>query len=485
MNFILSILSGVMLVLAFPDHDLWLLSWLAFIPLFAAIEGGNARERFLRAYITGIIFFSGTIYWLTNVTILGTALLILYLSLYFGLFGIIFNKGSRGFQLFILPAAWVVLEYIRSHLFSGFGWALLGYSQYLNLPAIQIADVTGAWGVSFIIMMFNAALWQAVSRRCLKAPAAPLLIILCVLFYGFFKLDQPLEGRSVRAALIQGNIPQSLKWQPGQEEYIFNRYFTLSLHSCDDKPDIIIWPESAVVNYLDLDAPLRGQNFFREIAALTREMGVPILFGAVSRGKEGFFNSALFLQGGELKGQYNKIHLVPFGEYIPLRKYLPFLETVVPIGDFSSGSEPVVFTSAEGAGFSVLICFEDTLPALSRGFVNRGAEFLVNITNDAWFGKSGAPYQHLQASVFRAVENRRPLARAANTGVSAFIDQRGRIVDTVNKAGKEIFVEGFKVKDIILSSGQKSVYTRVGDIFVLGCLILCCAHLVLGWKRKK
>ena len=201
------------------------------------------------------------------------------------------------------------------------------------------------------------------------------------------------------------------------------------------------------------------------------------------REDEKYYNSALLIdKQGEIAGRYDKLHLVPFGEYIPLKNTFKFLETIVPIGDFTAGKDYTLFKLS--AKFAILICFEDTIPEISRGFVNRGADFLVNITNDGWFGRSAAPYQHLSASVFRAVENRVPMARSANTGVSCFIDFGGRIISAVRQGNREIFIPGFKSEGITV--GEKgSLYCRMGDIFVFGCLAIVVFCGIIGNSKGK
>jgi apolipoprotein N-acyltransferase len=236
---------------------------------------------------------------------------------------------------------------------------------------------------------------------------------------------------------------------------------------------LIIWPEAASPGLFGQD-----DDIFERFYALTKKIKIPILLGAVTRSKDIFFNSALLIgSDGRIAGRYDKLHLVPFGEYIPLKKFLPFLETVVPIGDINAGKEYTIFQIRNPKSqirnkFAVLICFEDLFPELSREFVKRGAGFLVNITNDAWYKSSTAPYQHLQASVLRAVENRVTLARAANTGISGFISPHGKIISLVrDKYRRNIFIDGFDTEYVSPGKGELSFYTRFGDIFIACCLI--------------
>jgi len=495
-SILLSLLSAILLILSFPKFDLWGFSWFGFVPLFFAMENKKPLQRFLLSYFTGIIFFFGTLYWLYHVSILGLILLVLYLAIYFGLFGLIFSKTyilHTTYSLLFIPSLWVLLEYLRNHLFTGFSWVLLGYSQYLNLPIIQISDITGIWGLSFLVMMVNVEIWQRVWKSKIKSILTTSGIILFVLGYGFFRLNQKIEEKNLKVSIIQGNIPQEIKWEEAAKDSILDRYLDLTKKAAEDSPGLIIWPEASYPETISFKEDLSN------LINLAKEINVPILLGVVRKDRDSYFNSAILIKSEKEIFRYDKLHLVPFGEYIPLKSLFKFLETIYSIGDFSSGREYTVFKilnpkmSTEDRrmvgrleseilrkssipnpkiqkSFSVLICFEDIFPEISRRFVNRGADFLVVITNDAWFGRTSAPYQHLQASVFRAVENRRYLVRSANTGVSCFITPKGEIFSKVSHK-RDIFVSGYKTEDIILNS-QKTLYTKFGDYFILFCLII-------------
>jgi len=489
---LLCLLSAALLALTFSLSTFWFLAWFGFVPLFFAVENKSKVTRFLLAYLTGVLFWAGTIYWLAHVTLLGTIILVLYLAIYFGIFGLF----CSGRSLILIPSAWVLLEYIRSYLFTGFPWALLGYSQYNVLPAIQIADITGVWGVSFLVMMVNVSAYKIIGNRLWEKEKKreillPFLLVIFSLGYGYSRLYllpatynlQP----AIKVSVIQGNIPQELKWEPKAMGYILNKYTRLTEEAAKVDPDLIVWPEAASPGLLGED-----EWVFENIYSLTKKVGLPLLLGAVTREKDIYFNSALLVdKNGQITGRYDKIHLVPFGEYIPLKKFFPFLETVVPIGDINAGKEYTIFQIGNRKSkivnrFAVLICFEDLFPELSREFVKRGARFLVNITNDAWYKKSTAPYQHLQASVFRAVENRVPLVRAANTGISGFIAPTGKIISLVgDQARCNIFVDGFDTRQIFLSKVGAGFYTRLGDAFIPVCLIFILFGIILQFKKKR
>jgi apolipoprotein N-acyltransferase len=496
----LSILSGLLLILSFPNCNLWILAWFGFVPLFFALQSKSKLRAFFLAYLTGIIFWWGLIYWLVHVTFIGTFVLILYLALYFGIFGLVVSQFyllPTTYYLLLLPSSWVLLEYIRAHLFTGFPWALLGYSQYVNLPVIQIADITGVWGVSFLVMMVNVVIYCIISHpySIVTEKRKYLLTLLCIaitFIYGYYRIlgiqVASQESGSVKTCVIQGNIPQELKWDSKNNDFIINKYINLTVQTAKDKPDLVIWPEAALPCVLE-ETPV----FYEKVKEFAKRIKTPLVLGAVIAKDENYYNSALFISSeGKLLNRYDKLHLVPFGEYIPLKQILPFLETIVPIGDITAGKKYTVFThetqpvTHNTINFSVLICFEDLFPELSRQFVKKGANFLVNITNDAWYKKSSAPFQHLQASVFRAVENRVYLARAANTGVSGFILPTGKIISLVqNESSRKIFVDGFATQDIFMPEWPLSFYTRYGDILPFVCLLFIIYSKIITFKNKR
>ncbi len=495
-------LSAVLLILSFPRSNIWIFAWFGFVPLFFAVKNKSKVKAFLLSYLTGVVFWSITIYWLVHVTLLGTIVLILYLALYFGLFGLlisIYELRTTSYELFFIPSLWVLLEYIRSHLFTGFPWALLAYSQYQNLPIIQIADITGAWGVSFLVMMVNVMIYKVIGhgswmigkkQNAIFSYLFSCSFLFLSLIYGYSRLHPPTTHHpppTLKVSVIQGNIPQELKWDPSARVYILNKYEQLTKEAATKNPDLIVWPEASCPGLLGED-----NSVFQEIFSFARNTKIPLLIGTVSRDDKEYFNSCLLINSaGKISGRYNKLHLVPFGEYIPFKKYLPFLETIVPIGDITAWNDYTIFKISDSrfsildsrvsiqhrassieSQFAVLICFEDLFPELSRKFVSQGAQFLVNITNDAWYKETSAPYQHLQACVFRAVENRVFLARAANTGISGFINPTGKIISLVcDKKGKEIFVDGFDIQEVIISKKGLSFYNRFGDYFVLACFL--------------
>lgn len=489
------IIAAVLLSLSFSSFNLGILSWCGFIPLLIALEDKSLRQSFLIACFCGVIFWAATIYWLIHVTLIGQIILILYLAIYFGLFGVAVYL-SRFFsffnRLFFVTSSWVLLEYLRSYLFTGFPWSLIAFSQYKNLLLIQIADFSGAWGVSFLVVLMNVGFYLILRNKSQKK-----ILVVCVtllslsLIYGFYQLNSnskiSASAKALKVSVVQGNIPQHLKWNRQAIDFILNNYKEVTIRAAKDKPDLVIWPEASVPGLFGQD-----EREFAEVFNLARVQNINLLVGAVSQVKEDYFNSALLINSsGQLVDTYNKLHLVPFGEFIPFKKTFPFLETIAPIGDITAGKKYTIFkqpadtfaspkaelstnsAQSDGIGFGVLICFEDLFPELSRQFIKNGAKFLVNITNDAWYKEGSAPYQHFAASVFRAVENHVYLARAANTGISGIIDPNGRIIAKVSDGkGKEIFVKGCSSQKIYLLDTKPTFYNRFGDVFIIFCLLL-------------
>ena len=513
----LAMLSGALLVLAFPSFDLEFLAWIALVPLFFALDGLRPRQAFFIAWLAGAVFFLGALYWLIHVTLPGMIAVALYLALYVGAFGLAFSRFFRNpeygirttddgirpadayVSLFMIPASWVALEWLRSHLFTGFGWALLGHSQSYTPVVIQVADTTGAYGVSFLVALVNTAVfitakeWRA-KRHDISVIAIALFLVFLSLSYGIIRMKNVFAGEKINVAVVQGAISQERKWDSAFREEILRTYERLTEAAAAEKPDLIVWPETSVPGFLESEPDLLGR-----VSALARSAGTPLLVGTVREGPRGeYYNSAsLISPDGKVARTYDKVHLVPFGEYIPFKKALSFVEKFapVPIGDCTAGREETVFDffvrkGAEGpeanwrllkkVRFSCLVCFEDIFPGLARDFVKKGAGFLVVITNDAWYKRSSAPFQHAQNSIFRAVENRVAVVRAANTGVSCFIDQKGRVSGVVSDDA----AGGFSVRGIVLSRAR-TWYTMYGDVFAYGCVVLVLCGLVDLKKFKR
>ncbi|HEX8961266.1 MAG TPA: apolipoprotein N-acyltransferase [Geobacteraceae bacterium] len=499
-DYILALLSGVLLALSFPEPGLSFLAWFSFVPLFIAIAGKEPRVAFRLGFISGLAAYGGILYWLNivmttygrlhwSVSFCLFLLLTAYLALYTGGAAFLVRRGEgRGISpLVSFPVVWVGLEYARAYVLTGFPWASLGYSQYRTVPLIQIADITGVYGLSFLIALANVVIWRISRGMGRKGgeryPVAGAALLLCLLVatlgYGFYRLRSPEGGETLKVALTQGNIPQDVKWDPAFQEKTVEVYEKLSRRACAGGSDLVVWPESAAPFYLQSDT-----RFTPRIRSLAAELKSCMVVGSpaveADRERIRYLNSAfLIAPSGELVGRSDKMHLVPFGEYVPLSRFLPFVNKMVAgIGDFSPGSAITPLDTGKGK-IGVLICFEGIFPELARAYVREGSRLLVNITNDAWFGRSSAPYQHLSMIAFRAVENRVPLVRAANTGITAIIDSRGYI-----RRMTPIFTETYLSGEVRLGEGG-SFYTRYGDLFALVCLAATAVIVALSFAKRK
>ena len=528
-DLLLVVLSALLLTLPYHFESLYLLGFIAFIPFCFAISHRSRRDAFKLAYVFGWLFFMGMGYWLSFVNLLGLIVLSSYLAIYFGAFGYLSASflGAEAdrsqspekrllIALCALPALWVVLEAIRGWFLTGLPWALLSYTQWKNTAFIQMSEWVGAYGVSFWILWVNLLLYfilqilfsNALGSRSLmgdliqRARWTTILTVILVGFVGFFYLHgfwsiHHFESRiskggnkaSLHVSVLQGNIPQDQKWDKRIKVIIFEKYKRLTLMSALQKSDLIIWPETSFPGYLD-DEP----ELAKRLGQVIRQAGTSVLVGAPTIGdlEDGFqfYNSAiLFNPNGREKTRHHKVHLVPFGEYIPFEWALGFLRTFFDIGHFSPGEDKTIFEihkDSQTIRFASLICYEDIFPGLVRRYVQNGTQFLINMTNDAWFGKTSAPYQHAQASLFRAIENRVPVIRSTNTGLSCVISPTGKILDTVSREGEEIFVTGHLIHALRLESKQlpksMTLYTRFGDFFVYVCAFI---YLIAARNRKK
>ncbi len=500
-SLMLALLSGVLIALSFPLPSISPLAWIALIPLLIALESQTPTAAFRLGFITGFTAYAGLLYWVTIVMtqygklpwLVSGALwwsLSAWLAVFYGgtAWAAVLGK-QRGCKWVVLfPLAWVGADYLRSILLTGFPWTMLGHSQYRLLPLIQIADLTGVYGITALIVLANVVFYRilrALTGADIPYPAksaALLVVALAATFwYGFHRLNTPQPAvPPLRVALIQGNIDQSIKWSPAFREATLNIYSSLSRQAVARGPvDLVIWPESAAPFFFQEQSP--ASNRIRQLA---RDLKVALLFGSpaatIQDDKIAYLNSAFLLdKNGTVLGRSDKTHLVPFGEYVPLAQLLPFVHKLVHgIGDFAPGTS-IRPLDANGVPLGVLICYEAIFPELSRAQVNNGSRVLVNITNDAWFGRSSAPYQHLAMAAFRAVETRTPLVRAANTGVTAIIDQNGHI-----KGMTPLYKEAVMLGEITPGSAN-APYLRIGDLFAQGCLGITGLILVVQWWRER
>ena len=500
-DYLFAVLSGVLVTLSFPKPALSLLAWFAFVPLLMSLGKKSPANAFKLGFVCGATAFAGLLYWLNivmvtygklhwSVSVCLYLLLVAYLALYVAVPVWLMQRGElTGISpLLSLPVLWVGLEYFRSFFLTGFPWASLGYSQFRTLPLIQVADITGVYGLSFAIILTNVVIYCILrgvfGREQEGYPTRAVVTLLVILFamagYGFFRLNQAEQGELFRVALIQGNISQDVKWDPAFQESTVAIYERLSRQAvADGGADLVVWPESAAPFFFQSD-PIYAPRIWN----LARELKTPLVFGSPAMEKDDqvrhYLNSAFLLSPtGEELGRSDKIHLVPFGEYVPLARVLPFVHKLVEgIGDFSPGKRAIPLNTGKGV-IGVLVCFEGIFPELSRAYVQAGARLLVNISNDAWYKRSSAPYQHLSMTVFRAVENRVPLVRATNTGITAIIDARGHV-----RGATRLFQEATLTGNVRLGTGD-TFYSRYGDLFAGLCLTGAAVVGVLGFRKKK
>jgi apolipoprotein N-acyltransferase len=493
--------SGLALSASFPSLDLEPLAFVALVPLFVAVRGLPPRPAFFLGWLTGLGFFLATCYWVVytigNYTALpmpvAAGVLVLMcavLACYLGAFaaGVSWMAARRLAWVWLAPALWVVLEWARGWFFIGFPWAILGTSQYRYLDLVQVAEVTGVYGISALIVFFNAVVAAVLQARgpAVRRLVLPLLVLTALIaglpaagrWRRAFLADTPPAG-TLKVAVAQGNVDQARKWDPAFQGETLRRYRELTDAAAATRPDLVVWPETATPFFFQEPSELREQ-----VIDAARENGVHLLFGTPgfqqdARGTLRERNRAYLLSpSGRELGRYDKMELVPFGEYVPYQKVLFFVSQVVEaVGAMEAGTEATVFALPRGR-FGVLVCYEGIFPPVGRTMVESGADFLVNVTNDAWYGPTSAPAQHLAQGVFRAIENRVPIVRAANTGISALIAADGRI------AWQGPLDEMLWHVGEIAWPGVRTVYTRVGDAFVWACVLLVVGATVWGLARR-
>jgi apolipoprotein N-acyltransferase len=484
--------AGGGLALAFPRMHWDGIAWLAVAPWLVVALMNSPRAAFFWCWLGGTAFFLGLLQWL-NFTFMTfsaipfplTWLPTLALSAYCGLWialvaaAVAWIGGrSAGGALALAPFAWVAAEWGRGHLFGGFPWGLIGYTQYARLPAIQVAELGGVYAVSFLIIAVNAAVAGVVLlpwRRALAGAALAGILLGLSLGFGEWRLRETAPTDTVRVGVMQPSIEQPLKYDPNHAATTLGIYLALSRRAADDRPELLVWPETATPTPLARDAGLVA--LLRSLAA---SLKAPLVVGSID--VEGgsplvLRNTAFLLTERGVEGRYDKMHLVPFGEYVPLSGVIGFVRGWAEfISELEPGTRTVVFPGPP-APFGVVICYEGIFPELVRDFAKNGARLIVNITNDAWFGRTSGPLQHLAMYPFRAVEHRTAVVRSANTGVSAFVGPTGRIERRLPLYERDVMTS-----PVPLRTGT-TLYTRFGDwIAYLG---LAVSALVLGERALR
>ncbi|NQT28179.1 MAG: apolipoprotein N-acyltransferase [Candidatus Omnitrophica bacterium] len=471
-SLILSLISGLLTGLSFNLPNFSFLIWFSIAPFIYAISRGRFKIRIFSGIIFAFSFYGLTLFWVANVTSLGLILLLFYLSVYSVIFSLLGrNLCRKPLKLIALPCLWVILEFLKESIWCGFGWANLGYSQYENLYLIQVADLAGTKLISFLIVIGNVLIFEVflflkqrdrepgMRKNILKKTIIVLFAFMICFLYSVYRLGNLKETDFVEVSIVQPNIPQELKWEPFARLKVVNALSSLAEET--EKSSLVIFPEASW--------PLTvGEDNFYELEQFIRGLNRDVLIGAVVESGGEFFNEALlFDQEAELINTYRKIKLVPFGEYVPLRNFLTFISVFNSIGDMSRGREFVSF-SYKKKKFSALICFEDIFPKHVMHFA-RGNDFLVNITNDAWFKGEPQAGQHFSIMTLRALENRISIIRSANTGISGWVSFKGEI-EKFKKNKKEVFFAGTKNFEISLNE-ERSFYNKHGDFFPFICAI--------------
>ena len=460
------------------------------------------RRAFFLGLATGGACFAGTLYWLVEtmttfgglavpVAVLAAALLVAYLALFPAVFAVLVVRFVRSFGpvgLLLAPPAWVASELGRQYVWDGFPWELLGYSQVTWLPVAQLASIAGVYGLSALLALTASAAAVVVvdrGRRRWVVGAGTVFLVAASVGWGAWRMSaSPLtsEGAAVRVAVLQGNVEQDQKWDARLVDAISERYLAMTREALAGGATFVLWPESSTPFLFEED-PARGG----EVRRLAREGQATLLVGSdqieplqgplvAGRPRRAYYNAAFLVKpDGGVGAVYRKMHLVPFGEYVPLKRLLFFVEAITGFPDFTAGADSVLLPVGPHEA-STAICYEVIYGDLIRESVRQGSELLTTITNDAWYGRSSAAYQHWDQASMRAIENGRYLARAANTGISGFVDPYGRVLGR-----SDLFEQRILIHDLRFLTGR-TIYSRIGDLVAWLSLALVIAA-VLASRR--
>ncbi len=505
-DLLLSLLFGVLLSLSFPPYRLGFLAYFALIPFFLLLEHKNLAQTIKWGYLAGLFMNIGTLWWINLVTVPGAIAAILYLPIYMIIYAVLHNflnhRLGPKYQVWCIPFLWTGVEYLRSLGVLGFPWCSLAYTQSYYLSLIQYVSITSAYGVSFWVATINVFIWLILKNISdLKKVLIYylVLILLFILPWIYGRMVIPKEQRapdgSIQVGLIQGNVDPYVKWSDTFLEENWRIYHELTLEAAQLHPQLIIWPETAVPDYLRI-----SNLYLTNIREMLAQIKTPLLTGAPDfkylPDQTYLTYNAVFLMTPDDPGFqiYHKMHLVPFGERVPFTESLPWVKDWLEKlemgeGNFSPGEEivsfdvPVTIPSQDSSGqpakqrylkIPVIICFESLFPELVRRFILNGADLLGIITNDAWFKRTAAPYHHAQMAVFRAIENRISIARCANTGVSMFVDPYGRTLKA-----SPIFQALYLVHELPLRT-TTTFFTRHGNVITIAISLLSIVPLIIA-----
>ena len=489
-------------MLSFPKLGHGAVAWVSLLPLLVALHGASGWRAARLGYVAGAVSALGLLYWTSLVVIqyggfplvAGIAIMVA-LCLAFALFPLVFGWavgrlvgtfGTAG--LLGAPFAWVATELLRAHTLFEFPWCLLGYSQHAFLPVIQVASVTAVYGVSFLLaasssLLAYSLLEEKAPRR--RAALGGLAFLVGGAWGGgAWSMSRPIpETGRIVVGLVQGGVRQEDKWVPENAWDNVGRHLELTAEAAQRGARLVVWPESAVPFLYDREPALATR-----LQETVRRHGVHLFFGnddleeTAAGGGRIYVGAKLLSPEGRITARYRKMHLVPFGEYVPLHALFTMggrvtAKLVQEVSDFTPGTEAVT-GEVDGHRIAGHICYEAIFPGLVRRFAAGGAELLVNVTNDAWYGTTSAPYQHLAMTVFRAVENRRYLVRAANTGITAVVDPWGRVLSPTR-----LFDRAVLVREVPFLA-ETSFYTRHGDVFARACAAIALALLAATFRRR-
>lgn len=477
----LAFFSGLLLGGAYSTGGLGFFAYAGLIPLFTIIRQCSTGRVLLLSWISGLIFYSLTLYWIHRITWIGMILALPVLAFFYALpfaaARIVYQRYPRlGFT--VLPFAVAGFEWIRSFDALAFPWMILGNSQTAYPFFVQFADITSVFGVSAWVVIVNISMYLLVRKKTVRRWLFFAVLFIAPTAYSLSVMHSfSPSGKELTVALIQGNVEPDQKWEGDMEAWNVNLYCTMSIEAMAHKPDLIVWPETATPVYL-LQTPI----YRRMVQSLVDSIDVPLLTGmpSIDLDTGRTWNAAgFFIPKGRTVQEYRKIHLVPFGEAIPLDNIFPSLRKIdFGQANWDEGTESVVFTSDSVPTFGTVICFESIFPDLVRKFVKKGSEFIVVITNDVWFGPRPAPQQHAMISVFRAIEFHRPIVRCANTGISMIIDQYGRIMKQTGTFERTTLV------GTITPERRQTFYGRFGNLFSMASFLVTIACMVFSLYKK-
>ncbi|HIB03338.1 MAG TPA: apolipoprotein N-acyltransferase [Candidatus Marinimicrobia bacterium] len=487
----LAILSGFLIGASFPPFKLGFFAWIGLIPFIRAVIRLTPWKAAGVGYLAGFITYVLTLHWLSfnigaSFPVVFAAMMAaaIYLAIFWAIFALLFSliHLQSGAGLVLMPFLWVALEYGMSLGPMGFPWVSLATTQTDYLPVIQMVEWTGIYGISFWLVTVNVILYGLMTLpRVAWMPRVrtALVVIVMVWLAGYGRLatlPEMDEAKTVDLAVVQPNVGPHEKWQPDNRDWVFNRLDSLYMVATESEPDMIIWPEAATPAFLT-----KNYRRLSQIRQRIRQTGIPLLTGTVDwssvKGRRVYHNSAALIREDGSIPVYHKRQLVPLGEFNPFARQLPISEEL-NLGHYTRGMEETTFQLNE-ASFASIICFESVFPAIVNGLNRRGAQFLVIVVNDGWFGTSAEPYQHEAIARLRAIENRYPVVRSANTGISAVIDRRGLEVKSMGIGETGVITAS------IVPMKEHTFYRNHGNWIVKWSLLATVVMAGVGWRRAR